>query len=571
MALRLGGKLVVAAFLGAVSVPAMYIGGARAQISQTAPLVTPHFLWCTDGDSDCDDVAATGLLMDGIAKTGGVLACVTIASNNIHAAPAMKALLNHAGHSSVPLGAYKGNSIAGGSSSAYTTQVAAEFISPSATRDDYPDAVPVLRQALKKAPNGKARIVIGGTCTNIAALLLSPGDAIDSRTGIELVAAKVERIDVMGGNFVSVNTVENNVWYDVAAANVVASQSPVPVYWAGWEVGNPVKTHVPSIGNVAFDPYRRAWELYAPSGDSRPSWDLMSCLSSLYDTAGVFSYSPAGNAVFSTQGYTTFTADPAGKNRYLIKTATDDAIERKCNAMIASFIQARSPAVTPVAPVNRLYEFRMDAGASATTQTIADSSGNGFNALRGATASVETTDPTWSAEGLSFAGDDFGILPYNAAHNVTSMVVCAVVKVKSQSGDHVILSRDNGGTASAFQLRTSGGILQWVGRGSLSTTLSDNTEPVPTDRYMLITAKIDGTAVRVRKNGVQAIKGTLLAAMPTTITVATYIGARQSSSISNRINGDIAYIAVYGANPDGAVPAIEQIAREAVAGRGIVV
>ena len=51
-------------------------------------------------------------------------------------------------------------------------------------------------------------------------------------------------------------------------------------------------------------------------------------------------------------------------------------------------------------------EYRLDAGAGATTQTITDASGNAHHGTRGTTGDPDTADPAWTAEGLVFTGSE---------------------------------------------------------------------------------------------------------------------------------------------------------------------
>lgn len=197
-----------------------------------------RIIWDTDLDSDCDDLAATALLLGFVASGEAELIAATIASENLYSASAMRVLLASGGLGDVPIGAYQGSGISGSSSSLYARQIATQFGAANETRADYPDAVSVLRAALAAAPDGSVEIVTGGTLTNIADLLRSQGDAISPLTGIELVALKVSSINSMGGNFVSSTATENNIGLDIDAANYVAANSPVPIYWSGYETGN---------------------------------------------------------------------------------------------------------------------------------------------------------------------------------------------------------------------------------------------------------------------------------------------------------------------------------------------
>lgn len=295
-------------------------------------LEASYAIWDTDIDSDCDDVAATALLGRYLDTTGSQLIAAAVASNNEYAAPALKAMLTYLGLGSVPVGAYQGSSIGGGNASRYTLEVRNAF-RPGETRANYDEAVGVLAEALTAAPDRSVTYIIGGTCTNLAALLAAEP---------ELCAAKIKLVSVMGGLFPSVQTSENNVGYDVPAANAVAS-SGLNVVWAGAEAAGSVMTRIPMDGDANHDPFKLAWDLSASqqTNGRRNSWDLAAVVYGLLGTADIFSLSAPGNLSFSPEGYTNFSANPAGKNRYLIKTKTNDEIAAIWDADIETILDSR--------------------------------------------------------------------------------------------------------------------------------------------------------------------------------------------------------------------------------------
>jgi Inosine-uridine preferring nucleoside hydrolase len=275
----------------------------------------------TDLDSDIDDIAMLGLLLGSRSK----LIAATVASNNPASAPCMRAMLDYAGYQSTPVGAYQGGAIGGGADSLYASTVRDEF-RPGETRSNYTEAVTVMCTALSNAPRSSVTLVSGGTLTNIAALLRSDHD---------LVASRCTKIVAMGGNFADPKAQENNILFDIEAANFVASESPVPVYWAGAEVGASIFTAIPP----GTGPYSRAWEMGASllTNGKRQSWDLMAALFALRGAGRLFNVSESGSVTFDAGGRSSFKRSKRGRSRYLLKVADDRQISDACHAAIASF------------------------------------------------------------------------------------------------------------------------------------------------------------------------------------------------------------------------------------------
>ena len=331
------------------------------------PADAVRFIWDTDIDSDIDDIAATALLLELIDEDSRYsLIAGTVASTSSGAPATLKACLEYGGWPNVPVGSYQGNSISSGS--VYNNAVRDAF-KPGENRGDFPEAVTVLRQALADSPDDSVRIVVGGTCTNIGALLQSPADGISSLTGKQLVAAKVQSISIMGGRFNGSTSTENNIVYDPDAANEVAANSPVPVIWAGWEAGGTVRTRYPAAGDIEQDPYAMAWNLGIPSMANaegrRQSWDLVPCMYATVGLNGYYTLSEPQDVSFSADGRTTVTPSGTGNNRYLVKTGTDEALQTYFEGKINAFeIRRDTYGPLPQFPLSR-------SGAAGQTHTEA--------------------------------------------------------------------------------------------------------------------------------------------------------------------------------------------------------
>lgn len=124
----------------------------------------------------------------------------------------------------------------------YANYIANQF-NFTTPRASYTTAVIQWRTYLAAAADASVIALLTGTATNIAAVLASPGDGIDARTGLALWQAKVIRLDWVGGIWPT--GTEFNLSGDPTAANYVigalqGASPPVPVVFFGIEIGNQI-------------------------------------------------------------------------------------------------------------------------------------------------------------------------------------------------------------------------------------------------------------------------------------------------------------------------------------------
>ncbi|MBB4146016.1 nucleoside hydrolase [Rhizobium rhizoryzae] len=524
-----------------------------------------RIIFDTDMDSDCDDVAALAMLLQ-LQRLGEcTIIAATVASNNIYAAPCTKTLLRAAGLGSIPVGAYQGSAIGGGSTSLYAQGVVSAFGVPNnETRSAYDTAVNVLRRALARSPDGSVKIVIAGTCTNVAALLASSADAISPMTGAELVAAKVASIHVMGGNFVSATSAENNILFDIAAANAVASCG-IPVSWAGYEVGNPISTLVPNVadGNNAF---RLAWRLYGPANDVRPSWDLMAALESVRGTAGVFGYSGWGDVSFEAgTSYTTFSANASGKNRYITKTATDQVIANLCNGLIRDFMISLTPQTGVIGRANGFWRF--DEGTGVFSEDLSGRARRMYFNFASAPNQPAWIDLGGGKYAVDFTPSQLLSPRYCDTLDQTSMVLSALLRLDTTTGIQQIITRRTAGGTQHYQWVVNSGVLRFIGFGASTTILSFGS--IPAGAWVRVICVLDGTSVSMYVNGVQSgTTQTLSNAIPINDTTnGPFIGARQTTGYVDGLDGKIACIGYH--PPSEILADIDQALIEVASSKGI--
>ena len=195
------------------------------------------------------------------------------------------------------------------------------------------NAVVLYRRLLNDAPDKSVVICSTGFLNNLKALMESgidhEGDGIDS-TGIELIAAKVKELRIMGGCFdpavapEETGGAEYNVVGDPVAAKKVFEQWPSPVVISPWEVG--LKLYYKSDDVLAdfpagtFDPVIRAAYTYWP--DPGPDamnrlWDPMTVLP-LAEGETLAPLSEMGGISVDEKGVTTFTPDASSNRCYQV-------------------------------------------------------------------------------------------------------------------------------------------------------------------------------------------------------------------------------------------------------------
>jgi hypothetical protein len=288
------------------------------------PTIPRQVIVDTDSWTDPDDAKAFRLL--GHATRLGLIDLRAVVQDVkcLKGPGAISALLEAEGLGAVSIGAHASYIPSGGTP---TWQGAVYDVFPHRLGlwATVPTSTEVYRRALTEAPNASVDIISIGYLVALQDLLSSAGDSIDSRTGAQLVAAKVRHLWVMGGYWPS--GPENNFNRDSTAktaANAVVAAWPSPITFLGFEVGTRIITGGILAGTTATDPI--AYILNQQSvatGD--PSWDeMLTWLACLQDptTAGYTAVTGTATVNAST-GFASFTPSGGGAHRYVVKAASD--------------------------------------------------------------------------------------------------------------------------------------------------------------------------------------------------------------------------------------------------------
>lgn len=288
----------------------------------------------TDITGDVDDVLALAMIHSLANRGKCELLAVTVSKKNELAAPFIDAVNTFYGRPDIPIGISES---APHRDSKYL-KLALEKNEDGQLR--YPhdigvteeprEAVALLAGILSDASDQSVAIVQVGLATNIADLLQS-----DDGKGAELVKKKVHHLSVMAGAFETINGdnhfLEANVRNHVESMKTLAEKWPdeVPVIWSGFKVGInvpfPRKSIAQDFNYVKHHPVREAYLLYCGPEHDRPCWDLTSVLYSVFPERGYFDLSRRGRVSVADDGFTRFSPDQKGRDRYLLMSPLQKA------------------------------------------------------------------------------------------------------------------------------------------------------------------------------------------------------------------------------------------------------
>lgn len=228
-----------------------------------------HFIFGTDWGEDCDDCVALRILSvyhrAGKISLDGV--CVNTWDEN--SASSVYGFLNKEGVC-VPVGVDR-NVKHVKIEARYQSRLAQ--YAPDKTNDDAEHSPRLYRKILANA-KGKVEILEVGFLNSLCEALLSEGDDISPKTGMELFKEKVEKIWIMGGKWDEQGGKEYNLARHKEAresASAVLEKCPCPITFLGWEIGSRL------ITGDTLDKNDYLWQALNDhgSGDGRESWDPM--------------------------------------------------------------------------------------------------------------------------------------------------------------------------------------------------------------------------------------------------------------------------------------------------------
>lgn len=308
--MRLPRRALAPIFAALLAVPLVAVTGAEpafAEPSSGRPPEPVRLIVDTDFGQWWDDVAALAVV-HAAAATGRVriLGVMSDVDNPWNAA-GLDALNTWYGRPDIPIGVPSG---AVAVDQVYSRLLAERY--PHAGRPV--DAVELYRRLLRSQPDHSVTILSIGALTNLAQV---------ARTDAALVARKVARTVIMGGEYPAASVPEWNFGLDLPATRGVVATWPTPAVYDGFEIGAQVFAgNRVCATHPAGSPVRAVFDLLYGCGTSQTdgTWDPTAAYYAVAGTDRVYALAGAG-------GHNTVAADgtnawvPGGRGqRYLVTT-----------------------------------------------------------------------------------------------------------------------------------------------------------------------------------------------------------------------------------------------------------
>lgn len=324
---------------------AVYCFFTSTVIAQKQPV---SIIFDTDMGPDYDDVGAMAML-HAMADKGECRILATVASNrHPWVAADLNVLNTYFGRPDIPIGVVSGKCLAIPAIQGWDSLLAKMYPHKLSSNDEAENAVTLYRKLLAAADNHSVTIVTVGFFTNMANLLLSPGDQYSSLDGASLVNLKVKQLVSMAGRFdgQQENFREFNVKEDAAAAEIVFNRWPVPILFSGFEIGAAIHTGLPVVHNAAIqhspvkDVFARCIPMDPNDKNGRMSWDETAVLVAVRGLRPWFK-AVSGQIISHPDGSNGW--NPRGtRDKYLVRDMPVPAIEKILNELIMQQPTAKS-------------------------------------------------------------------------------------------------------------------------------------------------------------------------------------------------------------------------------------
>lgn len=246
-------------------------------------------------------------------------------SQNIYAAACVQATLNGFYRAPIPLGAYKGSSIAANGNLDNYAQTLRDGFQPTATRADYIDGVTLLRRVLTSGvPRNSVKLLEGGFLSLIADFLRSPGDSISPLSGSDLAALYVKEF-IFTGCYFDGTPEPYNVQFSPNDADYVFTHWPktVPLTVCPLNLGDLVVSGPPTGASTSF-PYGNPIRYgFANNGGgpltTRFAWHQLALLYAARGLSTFFTYALQNGTITVNTGtfVTTFSTTSNSNHRVL--------------------------------------------------------------------------------------------------------------------------------------------------------------------------------------------------------------------------------------------------------------
>lgn len=308
-------------------------GEPPTETATPAPMPT-KVIFDTDFGGDADDLGAIAMLHY-YADQGVIdLLAITSWSNEEYAVPALAAVNLFYGRPDLPLGVRETD--VWRTEWNYTKPIADQFPHDPQTVENTAPAVALYRERLAEAEPHSITIITVGPLANIQNLLRSPPDEISDLSGEALVAAKVEQVVIMGGQFPEGITAHGPEWnFDGNMKGVteeVVARIKRPIIFSGYEVGEALRygselnqhpTDTPLYVGYKYFSQHAPWmkQDYQGAILDNASFDQTAVMFAAIDGVGThWSLSAPGTLSVDADGIGTWVDDADGQHRYMILT-----------------------------------------------------------------------------------------------------------------------------------------------------------------------------------------------------------------------------------------------------------
>ncbi|MBR3768146.1 MAG: hypothetical protein IKL10_07925 [Clostridia bacterium] len=292
-----------------------------------------EFIFGTDWWTDCDDLAAMRILLRAHKKGEIKLLGVGINACMEHSAPSVEGFMNLEGVNVIPLGIDLEGTDFEGTHLKYQKNLA-PFAVNYKKNEDAEDAVRLYRRLLSES-DGNVEIVEVGFLQVIANVLLSGGDDISPKSGLELMREKVKKIWVMAGKWDEEGGKEHNFCNNCRSregAETFCRLCPVPVTFLGFEVG----VNIISGNELLYDDFLYKAFCDHGSKNGRSSWDPLTALLALMGDEETAGYDTVSGKAFvdAKTGRNYFTEDKLGLHKYVKLKYEEKYYAYKINELI---------------------------------------------------------------------------------------------------------------------------------------------------------------------------------------------------------------------------------------------
>lgn len=288
----------------------------------------------TDLCGDCDDVGALAILLNlDRLKYANILA-ITYCLGNPWGSDFIQHTLDWFGRNDIPYGKLMDYSYV--NFRVHDERYIKPYFDQFPRKEQYPapyDAIRLLRRTLA-ANDGVKDITLCaiGPVHNIFLLFTSGPDDISDKTGAQLMQENISEIVLMFGNFADLDKGECNAGYDKPGGQYILKNCPIPITFAGYEVGEHLFTGAPSEYQLPGHPVRESYRIREEGKFVRNSWDPVTVYYAVMGLSGLWRYSDP--CTVSLKEGAALDIQKGGHHRYLIQTAEDEQIVRILDELI---------------------------------------------------------------------------------------------------------------------------------------------------------------------------------------------------------------------------------------------